>query len=97
MPDDPGHGADGFAGQTPDPSRLARSSPAAGPDEQIGTPYQADGITPGNDDFISVVYRDPGKSLPTGPEPSCLPFKPPFCNPPFGNPLRQPLLPITGQ
>jgi type II secretory pathway pseudopilin PulG len=37
---------------------------SAGPDEQIDTAYQVDGITPGDDDLIVVVRRDPGLTTP---------------------------------
>ena len=37
---------------------------SAGPDEQIDTPFAVNGIVPGDDDIIAVIFRDPGLSTP---------------------------------
>jgi type II secretory pathway pseudopilin PulG len=37
---------------------------SAGPDEQIDTPFAVNGIVPGDDDIIAVIYRDAGASTP---------------------------------
>ena len=37
---------------------------STGPDEQIDTAFEADGITPGDDDIIVVVRRDIGLTTP---------------------------------
>jgi len=37
---------------------------SAGPDEEIDTAFTVDGATPGDDDIIAVIRRDPGRTVP---------------------------------
>ena len=37
---------------------------SAGPDEEINTAFTVNGATPGDDDIIAVVRRDPGRTVP---------------------------------
>jgi prepilin-type N-terminal cleavage/methylation domain-containing protein len=37
---------------------------SSGPDEEIDTPYEINGIEPGDDDIIIIIRRDPGLTTP---------------------------------
>lgn len=50
--------------QTPANTKMDTFVLSAGPDEQIDTAFEKDGITPGDDDLITVVRRDRNLSVP---------------------------------
>jgi type II secretory pathway pseudopilin PulG len=37
---------------------------SAGPDEEVDTAFTVNGATPGDDDLIAIVRRDPGRTVP---------------------------------